>query len=81
MNYHYIDYMIKERQREELEACDRRRLLKSAGHYKPGLIHKIGKVFLNTVRRLKENQTLRHGRLRLCFSSSTNLAQTKGNSQ
>jgi phosphoserine phosphatase len=32
MNYHYIDYMIKERQREELDACERLRTLRSAGY-------------------------------------------------
>lgn len=52
MNYHYIDYMIKERQREELEECERRRLLKSAGYDQEGLIQKTGSGFLNAVRRL-----------------------------
>lgn len=81
MNYHYIDYMIKERQREELDACNRRRLLKSSGHIKPSLIHKIGKGLLNTVRRLKEKQTLRHRRQYPCFSMADNVAQPNGDSQ
>lgn len=29
MNYHYIDFMIKERQRLELEDCQRRRMLRT----------------------------------------------------
>lgn len=32
MNYHYIDYMLKERRRWELEECKRIQLLKAAGY-------------------------------------------------
>ena len=30
MNYHYIEFMIKERQRLELEECERNRILRKA---------------------------------------------------
>ena len=30
MNYHYIEFMIKERQRLELEECERNRMLRAA---------------------------------------------------
>ncbi len=32
MNYHYIEYMIKEQRKEEVEECNRLRLLKRAGY-------------------------------------------------
>jgi hypothetical protein len=32
MNYHYIEFMIKERRKEEVERCNRMRLLKLAGY-------------------------------------------------
>lgn len=78
MKYHYIHYMIKEQQREELEACERRRMLKSAGYHHEGLIHKIGSGFLNAVRRLKEQQLYRFRQLDSSFSMVNNIARTRG---
>ena len=54
MNYHYIDYMIRERRREELEECERRRLLKSSGTSQTGWIPWARRIFSNAVERLKE---------------------------
>ena len=54
MNYHYIDYLIKERQRDEIEAYERHRLLQSAGYSQKGLSHWVGTLFGRTVQRLKE---------------------------
>ena len=81
MNPHYIDYMIRERRREELEACQRRRLLNSAGRQQSGLLHQIGKTFRNTVRRLKEKRVSPERRPHLCFSIAHSVAHTKGDSQ
>jgi hypothetical protein len=80
MNPHYIDYMIRERQREELEACQRRRLLNSAGRQQPGLLHQIGKTFRHTVRRLKEKRVSPERRMHPCFSILNSVARTKGDS-
>jgi len=37
MNYHYIEYMLKEQKKEEIEACERMRLLKAAGYSGGGM--------------------------------------------
>lgn len=38
MNYHYIDYMIKERRKLEIEEARRRQLLRAAGYGKRSLV-------------------------------------------
>ncbi len=63
MNYHYIDYMIKERRREELEACEKQRLLNSAGYSKKAMIRKGFTDLVNALRRLTTPRTLNHLRL------------------
>ena len=78
MNYHYIDYMIKERQREELEACERWRTLRSVGYHQESLIRKIGSGILNAVRRSKEQKLFRFRRLHPSYSMAKNIAGTKG---
>ncbi len=78
MNYHYIDCMIKERQREELEACERRRMLRSAGYHQETLIRKIGSGIVNAVRRLKEQKVYRFRRLHPSYSMANNVVGTKG---
>ena len=50
MNFHYIDYMIKERRREELEACERQRLLNSAGYSQTVLISTSFSNLVNALR-------------------------------
>ena len=52
MNFHYIDYMIRERRREELETSERLRLLNSAGNSQTVLMRKACGGLINTVRRL-----------------------------
>ncbi len=41
MNHHYIEYMIKERRREEIVACNRLRMLKHAGHLDAGFVGRL----------------------------------------
>ena len=50
MNHHCIDYMIRERRREELEECERRRLLKSVCPSQTGLIRRAGTIISAAVR-------------------------------
>lgn len=52
MNFHYIDYMIRERRREELETSERLRLLNSAGNSQSDLMRKACSGLVNTIRRL-----------------------------
>jgi len=78
MNYHYIDYMIKERQREELEVCERRRLLKSASHFQTGLSHERGTVFSKLFQRLKGLQAVSHKWLRASAGTIHTGVQSKG---
>jgi hypothetical protein len=63
MNYHYIDYMIKERRREELEACEKQRLLNSAGYSQKAMIRKGFTNLVDALRRLTTPWTLNHRRL------------------
>ena len=63
MNFHYIDYMIKECRRAELEACERRRSLNSAGYSQTALIHRGFTNLVNTVRRVTKLWSLNHLRL------------------
>lgn len=55
MNYHYIDYMVKERQREVLEECERRRMLLAAGYDDPGIVvtvaHQLTRLFSSVAAR------------------------------
>ena len=78
MNYHYIDYMIKERQRDEIDACERRRLLKSAGYSQKGLSHWLGTIFGTIGQHLKELRLVPPKRLHTCVSMVQSVVQTKG---
>lgn len=50
MNYHYIDYMTKERRRMEMEECRRIQLLKAAGYGRPALTSEIVSLVKNRVK-------------------------------
>lgn len=63
MNYHYIDYMIRERRREELEACERQRLLNSAGYSQKAMIRKGFTNLVNAFRRLTTQWSLDYRRI------------------
>ena len=63
MNFHYIDYMIKERIRTELEACERQRLLNSVSYSQTDLIRRGFDNLIKTVRRLTKQRSLNHRRL------------------
>lgn len=58
MNYHYIEFMIKERRREEMERSTRLRMLKQAGYTHTGFTEKMVIAFSqllsswNTLKRL-----------------------------
>ena len=54
MNHHYIEFMIKERQKEEREECERRRLLRDADLSNAGLVRKISCCFASLICRYKK---------------------------
>lgn len=58
MNYHYIDYMIRERQRGELEAWERKRLLNSAAYNQTGLIRMICNGIVNAIHHLRKKRSI-----------------------
>ena len=78
MNHHYIDYMIRERRREELEECERRRLLMSARSSKAGLIRRAGTAFSAAIQRLKELRPRRPAWLPACVSTLPSGFQARG---
>ncbi len=45
MNYHYMEYMITERRKEEVEEYNRMHLLADAGYVNAGLMKSIGSGF------------------------------------
>ena len=81
MNLHYIDYMIKERRREELEECERRRLLNSASYSQPILIHEVFRDLFNAFHRLIKHWPFGHRRLQPCGSMSKVVARVEGEGQ
>lgn len=78
MNYHYIDYMIKERQRDELEACERKRLLKSTTSNQTGLIRMICNGIVDAVHRLIKQRSIRSWLLHPCYSRVRGFVRTRG---
>ncbi len=81
MNYHDIDYMIRERQKEEREAGEKQRLLTSTGYPQAALIGKAGNSFVHAVCRLQEHWSFRCRRLYPCFSMAHNVAPKEGGHQ
>lgn len=59
MDYHDIDYMIKERRRDDLEVCERMRLLKSAAYTQSGFIHTIHNWIVANVCRLRKQDLIK----------------------
>lgn len=59
MNHHYIDYMIKQQQLYEIEDSERRRMLKAAGYDTSGLMYRVVKMLIGTVRGVKGRLGLR----------------------
>ncbi len=81
MNHHYIDYMIRERRKEELEACERRRLLKSVHPSKTVLIRRAGTILSGAIQWFKELRPVRPFRpawLPACVSNLQSGFQAKG---
>lgn len=78
MNYHYIDYMIKERQRDELEACERQRLLNSAAYNQTGLIRMICNGLVDAVQRLRKQCSIKNQLLHPRCSIVRGLVRTRG---
>jgi hypothetical protein len=67
MNYYYIDYMVKERQKEVLDACKRRRLLNTVSAPQEGLIRRASNFAVNTFCHIKGPWIFRCRRLYPCF--------------
>jgi hypothetical protein len=78
MNLHYIDYMIRERRREELKECERRRLLNSAGYSQSILIQKICRDLFNAFLRLLKKRSFSNRQLQPCSSMAKVVARTEG---
>ena len=80
MNHYYIEFMIKERRRDEREECERRRLLKPVGHSHPGPMQKAGNIFVGMVRRIREHIESQNGHRKLdaLLSVANNMAHTNG---
>jgi hypothetical protein len=78
MNFYYIDYMIRERRREELEECERLRLLNSTGYSQSILIHQVCRDLFNAFHRLLKKRSFGHWRLQPCGSMPKVVAQTEG---
>ncbi len=81
MNLHYIDYMNRERRREELGECERRRLLNSVGYSQPILIHEVCRDLINLFLRLIKQRIYGQRRLQPCGSMPKAVAQTEGEGQ
>jgi len=47
MNWHYIEYMIKERRKQEEEECKRRRMINAAGYTNTNLFNEVFKLLLH----------------------------------
>ncbi len=79
MNHHYIEYMIRERRREEIEASDRQRILKRAGYNDAGFLQRLKLAVIRKIKLWKEH-VLHPGKLPLRFSSRRNrmINQTGG---
>lgn len=47
MNYHYIEYMIKERRKQEADECKRMQMLNAAGYLKKNLFNEVLQLLLD----------------------------------
>lgn len=81
MNYHYIDYMVKERQKEVLDTSERKRALYSAGYTRAGLVHEIRGWFVKAVHRLRKQWPARHRLLHPCCVMLKTFDRIKGESR
>ena len=72
MNHHYIEYMIRERRREEIEAYSRLRMLKREGYLDPAFLQRF---IIAVIRELKlwKERVLHAGKSLLRFFSFRNL--------
>jgi len=80
MNHYYIEFMIKERRRDEREECEKQRLLKPVGHSHPGPMQKAGNIVVGMVRRIREQMESRNGNRQLDarLSVANNMAHSNG---
>lgn len=80
MNHYYIEFMIKERRRDERKECERRRRLNLAGHSHPGPMQKAGNIFVGMMRRIREQMESRNGNRQLDarLSVANNVVQSNG---
>ncbi len=78
MNHHYIEYMVRERRREEIEACNRMRMLRSAGYLDAGFLKRLSIAITRVIKMWRE-RILRPGKspLRL-FLRRSQMIDPKG---
>jgi hypothetical protein len=78
MNHHYIDYMIKQQQRDEIEDSERRRMVKAAGYDHPGLMYRVVKMLIETVRGVKSRLGLRKQNVLIRLAAGNQIVKKKG---
>ena len=78
MNHHYIDYMIKQRQLHEIEDSERRRMLKAAGCDTPGLMYRVVKMLIGTVRGVKGRLRLRTQNVPIRLTTVNSIVHKRG---
>lgn len=78
MNHHCIDYMIKQRQLNEIEDSERRRMLKAAGYNNRGLMHRVVKILIGTVLRVKGRLRSRKQNVFVRLAAVNLIAHKKG---
>ncbi|MFW2368844.1 MAG: hypothetical protein ACN4GW_20700, partial [Desulforhopalus sp.] len=71
-------YMLRERQRDELEACERKRLLNSAAYNQTGLIRMICNGIVDAVHRLRKQRYSKTRLLHPCCSIVRDFVRTRG---
>ena len=81
MNLHYIYYVIKEGRRVELDECERRRLLYSAGYSQPILIHTACRYLSNAYYNLIKHWPFSHRRLQPFDSITKVVTEVEGEKQ
>lgn len=80
MNYHYIEYMLKEQKKEEIAACQRMRTLKGAGYPRGGLMERVWSAITHKARLFRPQIESRVIHCRNCLLQRKLVTQIKGKS-
>lgn len=80
MNYHYIEYMLKERKKEEIEACQRARMLKAADYSGGGLVQRAWSALTDKARQWMPEIKSRLVHWGYCLLHRKLATETKGKS-